>query len=196
VTPAPARVPLEVYPGEIRRALSDLAALLGTDTPAWVVGGAVRDALLGRKVTELDVAVRSGALALGRMLAARMSGAFVVLDEARGMGRVVGPVQVDLGDFRAATLPEDLRALAFANAPIPFSGAFRGAVLPSPAALADAVQRRRPTIASASGSVEETAARLAGQVRPGDVVVVMGGGRSYRIAELLIERLTRVASLH
>ena len=113
MTTAPARVLIDVYPGEIRRALADLAALLGTDTPAWVVGGAVRDALLGRPVMELDVAVRSGALALGRMLAARMSGAFVVLDEARGMGRVVGPVQVDLGDFRAATLPEDLRARDF-----------------------------------------------------------------------------------
>ena len=65
----------------------------------------------------------------------------------------------------------------------------------SSAALADAVNRRRP-IASASGSVERTAAWLAGQVARGDVVVVMGGGRSYRIAELLTERLTSAASLH
>jgi len=76
-----------------------------------------------------------------------------------------------------------------------WSGRDPDTTVTSPAALADAVQRRRPTIASASGSVEETAARLAGQVRPGDVVVVMGGGRSYRIAELLLERLA-AASLH
>jgi hypothetical protein len=34
-----------------------------------------------------------------------------------------------------------------------------------------------------------TATWLAGEVRSGDVVLVMGGGRSYRIAELLIEAL-------
>ena len=56
-------------------------------------------------------------------------------------------------------------------------------------ALAAAVDRRRPGLAAASGTIEETAAYLAGAVRPGDVVVVMGGGRSYRIAELLLEWL-------
>lgn len=66
----------------------------------------------------------------------------------------------------------------------------------SPGALADAVNRRRPSIAAATGSVEETAAHLAAQVRPGDVVVVMGGGRSYRIGELLLEGLAAPASLH
>jgi UDP-N-acetylmuramate-alanine ligase len=60
----------------------------------------------------------------------------------------------------------------------------------SAAALAAAVAARRPEITSAApGSVEDTAAWLAGKVRPGDVVLVMGGGRSYRIGELLLERL-------
>ncbi len=60
----------------------------------------------------------------------------------------------------------------------------------SSAALADAVARRRPGIvASAPGSVEDTAAWLAGQVRAGDAVLVMGGGRSYRIGELLLDHL-------
>jgi UDP-N-acetylmuramate--alanine ligase len=62
----------------------------------------------------------------------------------------------------------------------------------SAAALAGAVARRNPRIASAApGSVEETAAWLAGQVRPGDAVLVMGGGRSYVIAERLLEALRR-----
>ncbi len=60
----------------------------------------------------------------------------------------------------------------------------------SAAALAEAVARRRPGIvAEAPGSVEATAAWLAGQVRWGDAVLVMGGGRSYRIAELLVASL-------
>jgi UDP-N-acetylmuramate--alanine ligase len=60
----------------------------------------------------------------------------------------------------------------------------------SPEALAAAVRVRRPGIPlSAPGSVEETAAWLARNVREGDAVLVMGGGRSYRIAELLLEAL-------
>jgi UDP-N-acetylmuramate--alanine ligase len=60
----------------------------------------------------------------------------------------------------------------------------------SAAGLARAVAARAPGIpCAAPGSVEATAAWLAGEVRPGDAVLVMGGGRSYRIAELLLERL-------
>jgi UDP-N-acetylmuramate--alanine ligase len=60
----------------------------------------------------------------------------------------------------------------------------------SPEALAAAVRARRADItAVAPGSVEETAAWLARHVREGDAVLVMGGGRSYRIAELLLEHL-------
>jgi UDP-N-acetylmuramate--alanine ligase len=56
--------------------------------------------------------------------------------------------------------------------------------------LAEAVATRNPRIpVAAPGTVEATAAWLAGEVRPGDAVLVMGGGRSYRIAELLIEAL-------
>ena len=60
----------------------------------------------------------------------------------------------------------------------------------SAAGLADAVARREPSIpVAAPGSVEATAAWLAREVRAGDVVLVMGGGRSYRIGELLLEHL-------
>jgi UDP-N-acetylmuramate--alanine ligase len=60
----------------------------------------------------------------------------------------------------------------------------------SAAALAEATERCRPGMTSvAPGSVEETAAWLAGEVRAGDAVLVMGGGKSYRIAELLVRSL-------
>jgi UDP-N-acetylmuramate--alanine ligase len=56
--------------------------------------------------------------------------------------------------------------------------------------LARAVAARRPGLeVAAPGSVEATAAWLAGRVLPGDAVLVMGGGRSYRIGELLLEQL-------
>jgi UDP-N-acetylmuramate--alanine ligase len=60
----------------------------------------------------------------------------------------------------------------------------------SAAELADAVQRVSADLAvAATGSPEATADWLARAVRPGDVVLAMGGGRSYRIPERLLERL-------
>ena len=60
----------------------------------------------------------------------------------------------------------------------------------SAAALADAVAARRPAIpVIAPGSVDATADALAGQVRSGDAVLVMGGGHSYRIGDRLLARL-------
>jgi UDP-N-acetylmuramate--alanine ligase len=61
----------------------------------------------------------------------------------------------------------------------------------SAAALADAISERATDRATAPGSVEATADHLAGRVRPGDVVLVMGGGRSYVIAERLVALLSR-----
>ncbi len=60
----------------------------------------------------------------------------------------------------------------------------------SAAGLAEAVRRSGPGLTvEAPGSVEATADWLAGQVAPGDVVLVMGGGHSYRIGERLLQRL-------
>jgi UDP-N-acetylmuramate--alanine ligase len=55
--------------------------------------------------------------------------------------------------------------------------------------LAEAVTRRGGPKAAAPGSVEQTADYLATQVKPKDVVLVMGGGRSYVIAERLVQLL-------
>ena len=59
----------------------------------------------------------------------------------------------------------------------------------SSTALADAVNRRGQGHADAPGSVEATAEYLAAEVKSGDVVLVMGGGRSYVIAQRLVELL-------
>jgi UDP-N-acetylmuramate--alanine ligase len=62
-------------------------------------------------------------------------------------------------------------------------------------ALADAVNARSRAPASAPGSVESTADWLAPRVERGDVVLVMGGGRSYVICERLLGYLrARAAS--
>jgi UDP-N-acetylmuramate--alanine ligase len=59
----------------------------------------------------------------------------------------------------------------------------------SAAALADAVTARGGQPAHAIGSPEAAAVWLADHVEPGDVVLVMGGGRSYVAAEGLVDRL-------
>jgi UDP-N-acetylmuramate--alanine ligase len=71
-----------------------------------------------------------------------------------------------------------------------WAGRDRDTTITSAGALADAVARRRPELpVAAPGSVEATADWLADEVRSGDAVLVLGGGRSYRIGERLLERL-------
>ena len=84
-----------------------------------------------------------------------------------------------LEEFAAVLATADQVAIAEIHA-----GRDPDTTITSAAALADAVSRRG-TPAWAPGTVEETAAWLTGRVQPGDVVLVMGGGRSYVIADRL-----------
>ncbi len=112
----------------------------------------------------------------------------------REPGRRVWAVYEPLTYHRTAALLDAFaEALAAADAVAIariWAGRDPDTTIASAAGLAEAVARRNPAItAAAPGTVEETAAWLATQVRDGDAVLVMGGGRSYRIGELLLERL-------
>jgi poly(A) polymerase len=109
------RITLDAFAAGARTVLAALERELGPDRPAWIVGGAVRDALSGSAARDLDIAVPSGAITLARETAARLGAAFLVLDEARGAARMVGAPgyswqgpQVDFADFRAPDLAGDL----------------------------------------------------------------------------------------
>lgn len=112
----------------------------------------------------------------------------------REPGRRVWAVLEPLTYHRTAAMLDELAAAlsgadAVAVADI-WAGRDPDTTIASPGALAAAVARRRADIpAAATGSVEATADWLAEEVVPGDVVLVMGGGRSYRIGELLLRRL-------
>ncbi|MBI4246064.1 MAG: HD domain-containing protein [Candidatus Rokubacteria bacterium] len=99
--------------------LRAVAAASGRRSAAVLVGGAVRDALLGRQPAgarghDVDVTVPAGALALARRIADRTGGAFVALDAERGAARVVlHGHRLDLTDLRAPTLEADLAAREF-----------------------------------------------------------------------------------
>ena len=96
-------------------ALGELVSRLPAGTEAYLVGGAVRDLLLGRPLVDLDLAVPRGAVALARRLADGLGAAFVALDDERGVARIVweregGRLEVDVADFRAPDLDGDLCA--------------------------------------------------------------------------------------
>lgn len=118
--------------------------------PAWVVGGAIRDALLGRPVHDLDLVLPSGSLVAARRLADRLGVGFVPIGAEHGVGRVVlpGPSgwRIDLADFRAPGLDADLRgrdltvnALA---APLDLLAAGAAALVDPLGGLADLASRR------------------------------------------------------
>ena len=80
---------------------------------AWLVGGWVRDRLLGRETRDIDFVVPTGAIAIARQVADLLGGAFVVLDDARDTARVVvGPpgaaTYLDFAGLRAASIEADL----------------------------------------------------------------------------------------
>ncbi len=86
-----------------------------------------------------------------------------------------------LGDFAAVLATADRVAIADI-----FAGRDPDTTVTSAAALAAAVGAMGVPGAAAPGSVEATADWLAGEVRHGDVVLVMGGGRSNVIADRLV----------
>jgi putative nucleotidyltransferase with HDIG domain len=85
-------------------------AALG-DAPAWLVGGVVRDRLLGRATADVDLAVGGDVEAAARMLARAGRAAVFPLSEEFGAWRVVARRdgwQADLSPLGGATIEDDL----------------------------------------------------------------------------------------
>ena len=83
---------------------------------AWIVGGAVRDRLLGRATTDLDLTLPEDPKAAARALAGATGGAAFRLSGAFGAWRVVGPDHawhVDLVVLRDGEIGADLAARDF-----------------------------------------------------------------------------------
>jgi tRNA nucleotidyltransferase (CCA-adding enzyme) len=79
--------------------------------PVYVVGGAVRDGLLGRVRAELDLdlVIPNGAVEVARQLATAYRAGFVLLDAERQIARVVFPgLTVDIAQQDGANITQDL----------------------------------------------------------------------------------------
>jgi tRNA nucleotidyltransferase/poly(A) polymerase len=99
--------------------LEQIREALPPDTQAYLVGGAVRDMLLGRPTHDLDFVLPADAVKISRRVADALHAAFYPLDEERDTGRVVqidpdGSRQViDFSVLRGPDLESDLRARDF-----------------------------------------------------------------------------------
>jgi poly(A) polymerase len=88
-----------------------LAALAELGVRAWLVGGALRDRLLGRETADYDVAVAGDPRAVARELARRIDGHAFELSEAFGAWRVVArdrSFNIDLLALAEASIEGDL----------------------------------------------------------------------------------------
>jgi UDP-N-acetylmuramate--alanine ligase len=111
----------------------------------------------------------------------------------RHQGRPVWVAHEPLTFHRAAAMLDELAAaLATADHVVIadiWAGRDPDTDIASAEALAAAVSRLGGPDVAATGSVEATADHLAARVQPGDIVLAMGGGRSYVIAERLVALL-------
>ena len=91
-----------------------LAVLAGQyGTRAWLVGGGLRDSVMGRAVRDFDFALAGADLELPREFASRIGGKFFWLDRERRQSRVVtgrgeAAFTWDFAPVRGATILEDL----------------------------------------------------------------------------------------
>jgi putative nucleotidyltransferase with HDIG domain len=83
-------------------------------TQIWIVGGAVRDLMMGRPVRDWDFAVDGDAMGLARAVGDALGGAFFALDQERETARVVlqtdgqTPMVLDFALLRGDDLNADL----------------------------------------------------------------------------------------
>lgn len=99
--------------------LEDLHAALVHEQEIYLVGGAVRDALLGRESHDLDFVVPDGGIRIGGQVADALGADFYPLDRERDIGRVIvmnddgSRTTLDFAAYRGSTLDEDLLARDF-----------------------------------------------------------------------------------
>jgi poly(A) polymerase len=89
---------------------------LGERQDAWVVGGAIRDALLGREVTDVDLAVEGDAEEAARAVARAAHGHPFELSDEFATWRVQPPDQpwhVDVAGLRGGSIDADLAGRDF-----------------------------------------------------------------------------------
>ena len=110
---------LNLLPETLANLISKLVEIVPAETPLYMVGGAVRDILVGRDVHDLDLVIPSNVLRIARKLADVVGGAYYPLDEERDTARIVliqddkSRLVVDIASLRGKGIEEDLRGRDF-----------------------------------------------------------------------------------
>jgi len=79
-----------VFKPDMSRILANISRFLAEEgVRAYLVGGFVRDMLLGRDTADIDIAVDADALEIASRVASAFNGRYVPLDEENGVGRVI-----------------------------------------------------------------------------------------------------------
>lgn len=102
-------------------------AALADGAPAWIVGGAVRDAALGREVSDLDLAVVGDPGAAAKAIGAALGEHAFELSAEFGTWRVVAPGrgwQIDVTVLRGGSIEADLaeRDFTIGAVAVPLAG--------------------------------------------------------------------------
>ena len=112
-------------PNQIKAALpselDDVLAAIPEDMHdrIWLVGGAVRDAILRRPIHDLDFVVDGDSIGIARLVADKLGGNFFILDAERKFGRVIlaesAPrFEIDFAPLEGKNIVADLLARDFA----------------------------------------------------------------------------------
>ncbi|MDX6635699.1 MAG: poly(A) polymerase [Solirubrobacterales bacterium] len=117
---------------------------VGSTDGVWVVGGAVRDAALGREVVDLDLAVLGDPGATAKAIGSALGEHAFELSAEFGTWRVVSPSrgwQIDLTALRGETIEADLaeRDFTIGAVAVPLAG---GEKIDPYAGLTDLAERR------------------------------------------------------
>ena len=130
---------MESPTGEVLVRVGDFLAAQGIE--AYLVGGLVRDVLLGRETADIDLAVSADALDVAAKVAAALDGRYVLLDRENRIGRVVladaweldfstfdGSIEQDLArrDFTCNAMAVNLHQLLKGTTDIRLIDPFKG----------------------------------------------------------------------
>lgn len=129
---------LNIEPGALDLLKKISRILTEYGVASYLVGGFVRDMLLGRRTADIDIAVAADALEVARKVAAAMGGRYVLLDAENRIGRVVtfeeqwdidfstlqGSIEDDLArrDFTIDAMAVDLSQITFGKDNLVFPG--------------------------------------------------------------------------
>lgn len=181
------------------------APLTPLDAPAWVVGGGLRDALLGRPVADLDVVTQGDPAAQAKALAIAHGAARFELSRDFGAWRVTGGslgMQVDVMPLQGGSLEADLARRDFTINALALPAAGEGRVIDRHGGLHDLADRRMALVAPSALSddpvrvlrLARIADALGFRIDPGaaDAARAAAGGIGDAPGERVMEEFQRI----